>query len=426
MQQWQEAHLPKDTTNTGIAATWQMPDTPDADWQDMPMPSHWEDHGLNIDGVVWLRKTFALPEGWYGKELTLQGGTIDDKDTTYFNGVHVGRMGFEVPDAYMTPRVYKIPSYVLRRGSNTIAIRVFDTGGVGGMDPGSTLSIAPTDDPAAAINLAGTWKAQVEHVATPTTQEELRRLPQAPQPPDSPIVPSTLYNGMIAPIVPYGIRGAIWYQGESNAGRAAQYRTLFPTMIRDRRSAWNRGPFSFYFVQLANFMQRRPEPTDSAWAELREAQTMTLALKNTGMAVIIDVGETNDIHPHNKEAVGERLALWALARDYGKMIEYSGPLYKSSSPERNGIRIRFDHVDGGLATMSGQDVKGFAIAGEDHKFVWANARIEGNTVFVWSDAVPKPVAVRYAWADNPECNLINKSGLPASPFRTDNWEPAKR
>jgi sialate O-acetylesterase len=183
-------------------------------------------------------------------------------------------------------------------------------------------------------------------------------------------------------------------------------------------------------VQLANFMQRKPEPGDSAWAELREAQTMTLSLRNTGMAVIIDVGEANNIHPRNKEAVGERLALWALARDYGMKIEFSGPLYKSSSAERNGIRIRFDHADAGLATLSGQDAKGFAIAGDDHKFVWANARIEGNTVFVWSDAVAHPVAVRYAWADNPECNLINKAGLPASPFRTDNWpvttEPRNR
>lgn len=246
--------------------------------------------------------------------------------------------------------------------------------------------------------------------------------PKAPQnPATSPWRPAGLFNGMISPLIPFAIRGAIWYQGESNANRAYHYRTLFPTMIRDWRKHWGEGDFPFLFVQLANFMARKREPTESAWAELREAQLMTLALPNTGMAVIIDIGEANDIHPRNKQDVGKRLAAWALGTTYGKDVVISGPLYDSMTIEGNRIRLRFKHVDGGLVAKGGRRLKGFAIAGEDRKFYWAHAKIDGDTVVVRSFRVPKPVAVRYAWADNPECNLYNAAGLPASPFRTDDW-----
>jgi sialate O-acetylesterase len=226
---------------------------------------------------------------------------------------------------------------------------------------------------------------------------------------------------MIAPLIPYSVRGAIWYQGESNASRASQYRRLFPAMIQNWRQDWRQGDFPFLFVQLANYMAARPEPSDSAWAELREAQLMTLTLPNTGMAVIIDIGDANDIHPRNKQDVGKRLALWALAKTYSKDIVYSGPIYKSMRVEGGKIVLSFDHVGGGLLAGGSMLLKGFAIACADRKFIWADAKIEGNTMVVSSDKITEPVAVRYAWADNPACNLYNKEGLPASPFRTDDW-----
>jgi len=258
------------------------------------------------------------------------------------------------------------------------------------------------------------WRKEVEKAKREGKQE--------PPPPKAPNWefwrPAGLFNGMIAPFTLYPIRGAIWYQGESNVGRAEEYSVLFPAMIEDWRKAWGIGEFPFLFVQLANFMERKPEPSESAWAELREAQMAALRLPNTGMAVAIDIGEANDIHPKNKQDVGKRLALAALAKAYGFKIEYSGPLFERMEIEGNKARIFFTHTGSGLV-CKGDKLLGFAIAGEDKKFVWADAKIEGKTVVVWSDKVQKPVAVRYAWADNPECNLYNKEGLPAVPFRTD-------
>jgi len=233
--------------------------------------------------------------------------------------------------------------------------------------------------------------------------------------------PAGLYNAMIAPLLSYTIAGAIWYQGESNAGRAYQYRTLFPSMIKCWWDDWRQGDFPFIFVQLANFMEVKDAPGDSAWAELREAQSMTLDMPNTGMAVAIDIGEAKDIHPKNKQDVGKRLALWALANTYSVDVDYSGPLYQSMEKNGNKIVLHFEHCDGGLIAKGGEPLKGFAVAGEDRKFVWADARIVDDTVVVSSEQVPEPMAVRYAWADNPVCNLFNKAGLPASPFRTDIW-----
>jgi sialate O-acetylesterase len=257
-----------------------------------------------------------------------------------------------------------------------------------------------------------------------------KTLPARPQPPispDAPFLASNLYNGQILPIAPFAVSGAIWYQGESNAGRAEQYRTLFPAMIDDWRAAWGKSAseFPFLFVQLANFMQPKDQPSDSEWAELRDAQLMTLdRCKNTGMAVIIDIGEANNIHPANKQDVGRRLALAAEHLAYGNNeIVYSGPIYQSMNVQSGAIRLKFDHVGGGLKARDGSQIKGFAIAGEDQKFVWADAKIDGDDVIVSSKDVTNPVAVRYAWADNPDtANLINAEGLPASPFRTDDWK----
>ncbi|MGB2862656.1 MAG: sialate O-acetylesterase [Sedimentisphaerales bacterium] len=263
------------------------------------------------------------------------------------------------------------------------------------------------------------WKQAAEKAEA--EGEKPPRRPGAPFGPGNPHSPAGLYNGMIAPLIPYGIQGAIWYQGESNAGRAYQYRTLFGGMIKNWRDDWGQGKFSFLFVQLANFMKTKPEPDESAWAELREAQSMTLALPNTGMAVIIDIGEAADIHPKNKQDVGKRLALWPLAGTYGKKLVYSGPIYKSIKVDGGSIILSYDHAGGGLVAKGDDTLKGFSIAGADRKFVWADAKIEGKTVVVSSDNVSEPVAVRYAWADNPVCNLYNQEDLPASPFRTDEW-----
>jgi len=244
----------------------------------------------------------------------------------------------------------------------------------------------------------------------------------------SPRCPAALYNGMIAPLIPFGIRGVIWYQGESNTGRSYQYRSLFPDMINNWRQDWGRafgdpkwGQFTFLWVQLANYRKRLAAPAPSSWAELREAQSMALRLPKTGQAVAIDIGNATNIHPKNKQAVANRLVLAARKIAYGQDVCFSGPVYESMKIEGNKIILRFKHTCGGLVAKGPSNLKGFAIAGPDRKFVWANARIEGPTVIVWADKVAKPVAVRYAWADNPECNLYNKAGLPASPFRTDNW-----
>ena len=226
---------------------------------------------------------------------------------------------------------------------------------------------------------------------------------------------------MIAPLLPFAIKGAIWYQGESNADRARQYRALLPAMIQDWRRRFGAGDFPFYIVQLAAFQDTYPEPRDNNWAELREAQALTVRnVSHTGLAVAIDIGEAKDIHPKNKQEVGRRLALCALGRTYGKKIEWSGPWYKSMQTTDNGIRLSFDHADGGLMAKGGK-LTGFAMAGDDRKFVWADAVVEGNTILVSSPKISKPAAVRYAWDINPVCNLYNQAGLPAVPFRTDDW-----
>lgn len=280
------------------------------------------------------------------------------------------------------------------------------------------MSIGPTGSGESdVISLRGTWDYKVELALEPKRPDWSTR-PEAIGVSNQ-NNPSGLYNAMIAPLVTFAIRGVIWYQGESNAGRAYQYRTLFPAMIRDWRKAWGRN-FPFYFVQLANWRARKAEPSESDWAELREAQLMTLTEPQTGMAVTIDIGDENDLHPRNKLEVGRRLAAWALAKTYGRSVIASGPLLDHFSIEDKKVLIRFKHA-AGLKTVDGGPVKGFVIAGADRRFVWAEARIEGQTVIVSSPSVPRPVAVRYGWADNPIVNLYNKAGLPASPFRTDDW-----
>src|ERR1041384_1832386 len=415
LAQWEEKNLYIDAGNKGEALGYADPATSTADWSKMDLPQQFETAGLLIDGAVWFRKVLELPESWAGKDLVLNLTPIDDQDVTYFNGNKVGSIGRETPNSYMVPRKYVVPGSLVHGGRNVIAVRVFDSAGEGGFSRGGAMSIGPQEGDV--ISLRGAWDYKVELALEPKHPDWGSR-PEAVGVRDRKST-SLLYNAMIAPLVPVAIRGAIWYQGESNAGRAYQYRTLFPIMIRNWRSAWGH-EFPFYFVQLANWHANKAEPDESDWAELREAQTMRLREPQTGMAVTIDIGDENDIHPRNKVDVGRRLAAWALFGTYGQKVVPSGPLFDRFAVEGDKVRIRFKH-GAGLKTSDGGPLKGFAIAGEDRRFVWADARIDGYSLIVSSPKVLKPVAVRYGWADNPLANLYNAAGFPASPFRTDDW-----
>lgn len=416
--QWEDQNLHIDAGNKGEALGYADPLSATTDWQTMDLPKQFETAGLVIDGAVWFRRVVEIPPSWAGKDLVLNLPPIDDHDITYFNGQKIGSTGRETPNSYMVPRKYAVPGSLVHAGRSVVAVRVFDSAGEGGFSRGGTMSIELSDvGDSQAISLRGPWDYKVELALEPKRPDWGTR-PEAVGVSNQ-NNPSVLYNAMIAPLVPFGIRGVIWYQGESNAGRAYQYRTLFPILIRSWRSARGRD-FPFYFVQLANWHASKAEPDESDWAELREAQAMTLREPDTGMAVTIDIGDENDIHPRNKLDVGRRLAAWALSQTYGQSLMPSGPLFEAASIKGNTIRIRFKH-GAGLKTIDGGPVKGFAIAGEDRRFVWADARIEGDTVIVSNENIPNPVAVRYGWADNPIVNLYNKAGLPASPFRTDDW-----
>ncbi|HEU4434647.1 MAG TPA: sialate O-acetylesterase [Pyrinomonadaceae bacterium] len=415
LAEWEEKNLYVDGENKGEALGYADVATSTADWARMDLPKQFEAAGLLIDGVVWFRKAVELPASWAGKDLVLNLTAIDDYDVTYFNGKKIGSTGRETANSYMIPRKYMVPGSLVHAGSNVIAVRVFDRAGEGGFGRGGEMSLRLTG--ADRISLRGNWDYKVERALEPKHPDWGTR----PEPvgASNQNSPGVLYNAMLAPLVPFAIRGAIWYQGESNAGRAYQYRTLFPTMIRNWRSAWGYD-FPFYFVQLPNWRARQESPSESDWAELREAQTFALRESKTGMAVAIDVGDGDDLHPRNKLEIGRRLAILALANVYGQAIVPSGPLFDRFKVEGNEVRISFKYAEG-LKTSDGGPVKGFAIAGADRKFVWADARIEGDTVVVSSPAIVKPEAVRYAWADNPLVNLYNKADLPASPFRTDDW-----
>jgi len=374
----------------------------------------------DTDGVMLLRKTVEIPAGISISDAILRLGDVDDFDTTWVNGVRVGSTGPDVPNPSRFIREYPVSASILKPGKNVVLVRITDwmSGSRMGMakDPALLFSDGGT------IPLSGTWefKLLVDMGKRPTTNVRLHH------------AGATLYDGMIAPLIPYAIRGAIWYQGESNSDRAVQYETLFPTMIESWRENWGQGDFPFYFVQLANYMQRKTEPGESEWAELRNAQLKTLSLPETGMAVIIDIGEAGDIHPRNKLDVGKRLAQWALVETYdwkpetgffkrlfAKKPVPGGPLFKSAEVKGNSIVLSFDHVGKGLTVKDGDKLKGFAIAVEGAPFQWADAVIKGKTVVVSHPDIENPADVRYAWADNPEANLFNKDGFPASPFRTD-------
>lgn len=405
VEKWYQTHDP------GTSAGWSKPTTDTAAWKEVTMPARFAAIGLgDFHGIAWFQRTFEVPADWAGKSLTLSLGAIDDADTTWVNGVRVG-----ASDNWMAPRSYRIPAEVVRPGKNTLVVRALDTGGEGGFTGAANdLRLTQDKSDAAPLSLAGPWRmrATVAYAGLPAMPGTTA---------NNPNVSTVLYNGMIAPLLPFGVKGAIWYQGESNADRAAQYRELLPALIRDWRQRFGPPEFGFHIVSLANFLAVNSDPRDHEWAELREAQALTA--KNdphTGLALAIDIGEAGDIHPRNKQEVGRRLALSALAKTYGKQVTWSGPWYRAAEVTPKGLRVQFEHAEGGLQAKGGT-LKGFAIAGEDRKFVWADAVIDGSTVVVSSAQVSKPVAVRYAWDANPVANLYNAAGLPAVPFRTDDW-----
>ncbi|RLD58447.1 MAG: 9-O-acetylesterase, partial [Bacteroidetes bacterium] len=292
---------------------------------------------------------------------------------------------------------------------------VLDIGNNGGLyGPAKEMKLSGRND---SISLVGNWKYKIDPIKI-----EGKEIPERQNPAARINRSTVLYNAMINPLLPYGMRGVIWTQGASNAERAYQYRTLFKTLINDWRNLWGQGDFPFLYVQLANWQKVKSHPAEAEWAELREAQAMALELPNTGMVVAIDIGEEIDIHPKNKQDVGKRLALIAKAKVYGKNIPYSGPIYKSMKIEGDKIRLQFNYVNEGLEAKGSNGLKGFAISGKDKKFVWAQAEIIEDDVIVWNPNIKDPVAVRYAWDINPVCNLYNGADLPASPFRTDDWK----
>lgn len=376
----------------------------DAGWGELNTPSLWENQPLgDLDGVVWMRKTITLSAEDLKNKATLYLSKIDDEDLTYVNGIEVGKN-----TQYDLKRVYEIPSGILKEGKNVIAVRIVDNGGGGGIyGDAADLKLALGSKN---IPLDGKWKFKVITVKTALSPNSY---------------PSLLYNAMVNPLVPYAIQGVLWYQGEANVWRANQYKKAFPLMITDWRTKFKQGDFPFYFVQLSTFNEfNGNSKVGSRWAELREAQSETLKLPHTGMAVTTDIGNAKDIHPTNKQDIGLRLAAIALNNIYGKKQVYSGPTYKSQEIKGNQIILTFDNIGSGLTALgNSDDLKGFEIAGADKVFHSAKAIIKGDKIIVSSDQVQNPLAVHYGWADDDtEINLFNKEKFPASPFRTDNWE----
>ena len=400
MNTWYKTSVEKDE---GEKNGYSQPNFDDSDWQSMKIPGYWANTSLgNINGVVWFRKEFEVSKEDAGKPASLNLGRIVDADSVFINGKLVGNITYQYP-----PRWYKVPQGVLLAGKNIIVARIVNNSGNGGfvLDKPYQLTVGNQ-----VVDLKGDWKMKLGCTMPPLGGETFIRWK-----------PMGLYNAMIAPLLNYAIKGTIWYQGESNTGKPDEYAKLFPTLILDWRKDFNQGDFPFLYVQLPNFMESKSQPSESNWAETRESQLKTLSVPNTAMVVTIDIGEWNDIHPLDKQDVGNRLALAARKLAYkDSKVVYSGPLYKSMKVTDNKIELTFTQIGSGLEAKGQTELKGFAIAGADRKFVWAKAEIKNNQVIVWNNEVQSPVTVRYAWADNPDgANLFNKDGLPASPFSTE-------
>jgi sialate O-acetylesterase len=389
--------------------SWAAPDLDDSDWKTVPIPGGFQELGMaDVPCVCWFRKEITLPNPLPAGKATVFLGAIEKMDTTYINGHWVGASSW-----VENLRAYEVPKGILKPGTNLVAIRVFKWKSHDGfLSQPDVLRLVLGDN--TVTPLAGEWKGKLSFDARPPH----------PMPLDFenyPTMPAVLYLGMIEPVAPLAIKGAIWYQGEANFQRAYQYRTLLPAMIGDWRNLFDQGDFPFYIVSLPAFMHHREQPGDDAWAELREAQALTARnVPNCGLAVTVDTGDADNIHPKDKAIVGDRLVYCALAKDYSEKIPYQGPTFTSMEHLPGAMKLNFAHADGGLV-VKGDKLGEFSIAGKDCKWYWADARIEGDAVIVSSPKVPNPVAARYAWQANPAATLFNGAGLPAVPFRTDNW-----
>jgi sialate O-acetylesterase len=405
----EEAFKPYDDPGiTADAKGWAKPNFDDSAWPILNVPGQWQNEGWDFNGAVWFRRTVEIPAEWVGQDLELSLGIVDDFDRSFVNGVQVGAMGPETPNWWSTPRFHTIPAELVTETTLHLAIRVFDIWGQGGIMGYPT--IRPIQRPEAPpLPISGRWKAHSE-IELPL------RASGGP-----PLAPASLWNAMIYPLLNYTINGIIWYQGESDTSRSSLYARLLTDLINVWRRAFQSPELPFGIVQLANHMPRKEVPSEDDWANLRDAQRrVALHVPACGLALAIDAGEADDIHPRYKKVVGERLALWALHQTYGrKDLAYSGPLPAEAWSQANGIAIRFIHAEG--LRVRGNALRGFQVAGHDRRWHWAEASLSGDTAFVHSSEVPAPVAVRYAWQANPETTLENGAGLPASPFRTDSW-----
>ena len=386
------------------AKGWHLPAGDVSGWSDLQVPGYWNDQGVSDSGgaVVWYRKEVDLPASMAGQPAVLRLGAIVSRDVTWVNGKRVGG----ATNRYVNRR-YDIPAGMLKAGRNIIVVKIINESGKGGFIPGKPYRMEVGAD---TVSLAGGWKARLSVTTQPLLREQTTRFQD---------LAGALYHGMLEPLIGYGMKGVIWYQGESNISRAQEYRVIFSRMIQSWRKVWGQGDFPFLYAQLANNNPAKPQPSESKLAELQEAQARTLSLPNTGMAVLNDIGEWNDVHPLNKLDVGHRLALVARHMVYGeKSVVYSGPVLRDVKVDGDRMILSFDHVGAGLISRDGRPLKHFAVSADGKKFVWATAVIEGNQVIVSSPSIRSPKAVRYAWADTPEgANLGNREGLPAGCFR---------
>ena len=437
-QAWQTRYLRLDHARDATT-DYTRPAQADADgWATVALPARFDAVGLPDAGAAWLQRTIPVKETPPGHNASVFLGDIHGSVEVYWNGKKIGGGDFA-----SLPKYYTVPAADLKVGDDVLAVRIFEADHGAGIVPGRTP--LQVELPEGKVPLAGPWLAKAEFVlpVLAAGQAPAPVLPPAPR--NKQDTATDLYDGMIAPLVPCALRGVLWYQGEANAGRGAQYREAFPLMIEDWRKHWGRGDFPFYWCQLANFQSRQTQPGETGWAEVRDAQTDTLRLPDTGEAILIDLGEETDIHPKDKATVGARLARIALAKTYDqKSVVWSGPTFDTMKVEDGGkVRLKFNHADGGLvatplpATYQPSSLKpetkptvrhspdgqleGFVVCGADHQWHWATtANIDGgDSVVVTCAEVSEPVAVRYAWANNPLCNLANGAGLPAGPFRTD-------
>jgi sialate O-acetylesterase len=383
--------------------SWYDPELNTTDWETMHVPGYWADTKTGpINGVVWFRRKISIPASVVGTPAILKLGRIADADSVFINGRFVGSTSSQYSE-----RTYKIPGDLLKVGENTIVVRIINFIRHGGFVPGKQYKIIANND---TVNLEGEWNYRIGAINEPLEDRLFTGK-----------IPTGLFNSMIAPMLNYRIKGVLWYQGESNTSRAFEHLELFKLLIKDWRYNWHQGNFPFLYVQLPNFIEVNTETTKYDWAYFRETQLKALAIPNTGMAVTIDIGEYNDIHPVKKKDLGYRLALAAQKIAYGeKQIVYSGPVYTSSKIEGNKVTLAFSNTGSGLTTKNGEELNCFEICSADNEYYPAQAKIVKDKIIVWSEKVASPVAVRYAWANNPiDPNLYNKEGLPATPFRTN-------